>query len=277
MNSTKDNDEALAEVPVSYARMAVRDLIQRAYDAGYLQDGTRPSAEEVNAALASLEKATKDFAHWRMEETAKRCGFDGVTAALGYVLTLGSNPLAALLDEARNLAIVGDIYPSEDKAECGGWSYWLHRVNAVLGVKPNEVIAHAHDNAVQIEPQVLSGCAVRAAIQREQTGDAAADAWDYYGLPRTRCIGDVPVYYWNGRNGRYGKAHRLADGLPTGAEHVVVDESRGDPSGPAPVCRIVESVEPLSLGHTLVISREELQPLGDNSWTPEGGTTTSKH
>lgn len=189
------NNIELAEVPLNYARMTVRDLVQQAYDAGKAtrpEDGVRPSADEVNAAITAVERNAVLVAHARMEAVAIMCGFDGLAAALGYLQTLRTNPLAELLREAVNLAIVGDITPSDDVASDGGWGNWLKRATAVVGDKPppdtETIDVEAHEAAIGalnversrpklrvVENEVRSGCAVRAAIQDDQTGDAAAD------------------------------------------------------------------------------------------------------
>jgi hypothetical protein len=302
------------------ARAHVHDMVQLAYDAGRQRgdvpgDAMKPSAKAVNGAVDHVELAAVKLAHARMEETAKRCGFEGLTEALGYLITLRDNPVAELLREAVNLAALGDI---DESTEAYGWGHWFKRAKAVVGdtaPPPEAISVDAHELAIERRPevevhtatgealdrklgmrpelaadfgpsagawpqmagrfqrpeqQVLSGCAVRAAIQVEE----AADPWDFYGLPRTRLIAGAPIYYWDGRGGRASRVPSWC-ARPVGSEHVVIDETRGDPAGPAPVCRIVESIEPLSLGHTLCISREELQPLAEGSWVPKGGATTS--
>lgn len=330
------NDLELAEVPLNFARMTVRDLIQQAYDAGKTSNEERlriphagkPTAEETNKAIAAVERGAVGLAHARMEFVAQACGFEGLTEALGYLQTLRANPIAALLREAVNLSAIGDIHPSDDPAADGGWGNWMKRAQAIVG------------NAAPPEQEVLSGCAVRAEIQRRpwleesagrpmtlgstpesvapyeadvaehdermaklygNLGDGpnldnlstqqemcvaeiaavVADTWDFYGLPRTNTIGDLPVYYWGGRNGRPGSRHAQTQlGAPYTAEHVMIDETRGPPLGKETLvftCRIIESVEPLALGHTIFISREELQAVGSD-WKPTtGGATTSKH
>lgn len=265
-----------AEGTLNANRMAVRDLVQRAYDAGRTPDSGRvradpkPTADEVNKAVQAVERGAVLLAHARMEYVAKACGFEGLTEALGYLQTLRANPIADLLREAVKLvgakACAGD-----------GFSDWYDRARAVVGDKPPP--AEEVPEELTLTTQQEMCVAEIGAVLERQTGDAAADTWDFYGLPRTRVVCGEPVYFWRGREGRpsTNRYRKNAEGLPTGCEHVMIDETRGDPSGPAPVCRIVESIEPLSLGHTLCISREELEPLDEGAWVPKGGATTSHH
>lgn len=124
--------EQIAQIPLEWARIDVRDLVHRAYDAG--KDSVRtvatlkPSDIEIARATAALEKATLTAAMGRMEEVAKRCGFEGLTEALGYLQTLRENPLAELLREAVNLAALG-------MHEHAGWTDWYARARAVVGDK----------------------------------------------------------------------------------------------------------------------------------------------
>jgi len=180
------NDIEIAEVPLNYARMNVRDLVQQAYDAGQTSNEERharngvpkPTADEVNKAVQAIERGAVLLAHARMEHVAKACGFEGLTEALGYLQTLRANPIADLLREAVNLAAVGDIHPSDDVTESGGWGNWMKRARAVVGDKPpppdldnlsiqQEMCVAEIAAVVDREPQVRSGCAVRAAIQDE--------------------------------------------------------------------------------------------------------------
>lgn len=143
------NKIELTESELNSVRMTVRDLVHRAYEAGQtshddvpLRDEVaKPNAEEVNDAIQTLERRAVILAHARMEETAKLCGFEGLTEALGYLITLRDNPLAELLREAINLCSVGDITPSEDVADEGGWSNWMYRAKAAVGdtVPPPDV------------------------------------------------------------------------------------------------------------------------------------------
>jgi len=173
----------MAEVPLNYARMTVRDLVQQAYDAGRTrgvegEQTAKPTAEEVNKAIQTIERGAVVLAHARMEHVAKACGFEGLTEALGYLQTLRANPIAELLREAVNLAAIGDIHPSDDPAEAGGWGNWMKRARAVVGdaappaeVAPNdEALADLEHARREAMPEVLSGCAVRAAIQRDEGG-----------------------------------------------------------------------------------------------------------
>jgi hypothetical protein len=192
------NDKQLAEVPLNYARMTVRDLIQQAYDAGRSagvegEQTLKPSAKEVNEAIAALEAAA--------------------------ISAFNAEYAVHATEEAQRDARMAELYG-----------------------KP----------------------------------ELAPDAWDFYGLPPTKLgrglppFGGAPVYYWNGRTGRPGNRYAHTQlGLPVTAEHVIVDETRGEPSDTCEsfVCRIINSVEPLSLGHTIVIARSELQPVGDD-WKP---------
>jgi hypothetical protein len=159
------------------ARAHVHNMVQLAYDAGRQRgdapgDVMRPSAHTVNSAVDHVELAAVKLAHARMEETAKRCGFEGLTEALGYLVTLRDNPVAALLREAVNLAALGDI---DENTEAYGWGHWYKRAKAVVGdtAPPPETIKFETHDEVAIErrpePQVLSGCAVRAAIRLDNT------------------------------------------------------------------------------------------------------------
>lgn len=146
---TTDNDLALAEVPLNYARMSVRDLVQRAYDAGRSsgvegEHVPKPTADEVNKAIKAVEDGAVKLAHARMEETAKRCGFEGLTELIGYMLT--SRPdvqlrLAhTLLREFIDLCALGD---TDETTEAYGWGDLIKRANAAIGGKaPPEVEAH---------------------------------------------------------------------------------------------------------------------------------------
>lgn len=275
-----------ANATFNSAALAVRDLIQRAYEAGTRPSSGRvrinpmPSTDEINKALQAFDRAAVGLAHARMEETARMCGFEGLTEALGYLVCLRDNPIAGLVRDAIALF---DRTALPSYAEHCDWQAWKDRAVAAVGkdAPPPETI----------NVQTATGEALDALLQtihhpttltapngeRSTVGDTVVvDSWDFYGLPMTRVVAGVPVYYWAGRKGRAttswcGRwAHSL---IPAGAEHVVVDETRGTLSDTAPifVCRIVESIEPFSLGHTLYISREELKPLREGSWVPEGG------
>jgi len=210
--------------------MHVHNAVQLAYDAGYAvgnidrhaSESGKPSAKAVNDAIDNVEMAAVQLAHTHMEETAKRCGFEGLTEALGYLITLRDNPVAELVREAVNLCIVGDITESDDVAAEGGWGNWLKRARAVVGdaaPPPETITVEAHETALdrleveaapfmaprpvgmlpqlaagfehkgahegvwpqmsgrgqRPENQVLSGCAVRAAIQVDEAAVHAAE------------------------------------------------------------------------------------------------------
>lgn len=163
------------------ARAHVHDMVQLAYDAGRQRgdvpgDAMKPSAKTVNSTIDHVELAAVKLAHARMEETAKRCGFEGLTEALGYLITLRDNPVAELLREAVNLAALGDI---DENTEAYGWGHWFKRAKAVVGdtaPPPETISVDAHELAIEWrETQVLSGCAVRAAIQVDEAAVHAAE------------------------------------------------------------------------------------------------------
>lgn len=172
-----------AEGTLNTNRTAVRDLIQRAYDAGMDIASTghpggppiaRPSAKEVNEAIAAVERGAVQLAHARMEYVAKACGFEGLTEALGYLQTLRDNPLATMLREVVNLCALGDV---DEHTDALGWGVLIGRIKAVIGdeppppeAMPETVVIH---DEVITEREVLSGCAVRATIQRESVNGSS--------------------------------------------------------------------------------------------------------
>lgn len=71
-------------------------------------------------------------------------------------------------------------------------------------------------------------------------------------LPETRKTrGGTSIYWW-----------------AKGREHVTVEPSPAGTPGGMSVCRIVESVEPLSLGQRTVLLNEDLHGLKDTEWVP---------
>lgn len=146
------NDDMLknAEAALERARMAVRDLIQRAYEAGFDSGRPgqtspvrteRPTTKEINDAITALEHETVKLAHARMEETAKRCGFEGLTELIGYVLTTRPDVqlrlVHTLLREFIDLCALGD---TDETTEAYGWGDLIKRAKAATA--PPEVEAH---------------------------------------------------------------------------------------------------------------------------------------
>lgn len=224
------SDENVAAVSVGFDEVALRE------DVYYAAKGKPSSATKVTEHINNLKRHAAELhdAQRRVRELTDK------TSAL------------SLLEEVVNLAALGDI---DEHTEAYGWGDWMKRANACLlgaGALTNEPVSAPH----------------------------AQPEWNFYGLPRTKLVGrgapfaDSPVYYWRGRPDRASAASvRWGIGslpqLPVGADHVIVDRSRGNPSDTcdAFVCRILECAEPLSLGHTVVIARDELTPVGDD-WKP---------
>lgn len=70
----------------------------------------------------------------------------------------------------------------------------------------------------------------------------------------------IPVYWWDGVPGRKG-------------QHVAIDETHpATVDSTCVVCRTVDCLDPLTLGHTMVISRKELQLLTVDPFKKEDET-----
>lgn len=185
-----------AEGTLNTNRTAVRDLIQRAYDAGMDIASTghpggppiaRPSAKEVNEAIAAVERGAVQLAHARMEYVAKACGFEGLTEALGYLQTLRDNPLATMLREVVNLCALGDV---DEHTDALGWGVLIGRIKAVIGDEPPP------PDVMPVERQVLSGCAVRAEAQRERVNGTSETNYE----PGLVCATHGPQCGGNSKN-----------------------------------------------------------------------------
>lgn len=106
MTSQKSTTLHLAEIERQYAQTTIRDLVERAWEAGMRREGlapTKPTSSEVENAIIALEASgvavciakglidntlaelQERVARW--EGTAKRAGFEGLTEAMNFLLS----------------------------------------------------------------------------------------------------------------------------------------------------------------------------------------------